>query len=238
MILMLQIRFLLSISSLLPLLSISFRLMKIDGTRHWKNWIDGTRQRLDLNPRPPDLIHDELDHRTMVPWSCVLNLFIQDFFKSNPYIYLLFSNIELGFNFPAIEMSIYTANEKLTKVFMLLLASYDAFSIRLVAETAVRKIEFSLELVTFQVQIWCSLEMVLYFNLFKRYFEILFLDCLFSWLICHWMFLDKYYSWHNKYPKYFYIFQEEGVVSISSHLEVRGDLSKPCLGLNYLGTKM
>ena len=57
----------LSISSLLPLLSISFLLMKIDGTRHWKNWIDGTRRRQDLNPRPPNRIHDKLDHRTTVP---------------------------------------------------------------------------------------------------------------------------------------------------------------------------
>ena len=64
---MLQIRFPLSISSFLPLLSISFWLVKIDGTWCWKNWIDGTRQRRDLNHQPPDLINDKLDHRTMVP---------------------------------------------------------------------------------------------------------------------------------------------------------------------------
>ena len=72
--LMLQIRFPLSISFLLLLLSISCRQMKIDGTRHWKNWIDGTRRRQDLNPQPPDLILDELDHRRMV--RCLLSFYL------------------------------------------------------------------------------------------------------------------------------------------------------------------
>ena len=64
--------------SLLPLLSISFGLFKIDGTWRWKNWIVGTRQRRDLNSRPPDLIHDELDHRTMVPYLLVYVFFVND----------------------------------------------------------------------------------------------------------------------------------------------------------------
>ena len=55
---MLQIRFPLFISSLLPLLSISYWLMKINGTQRWTNWIDGTWWWRDLNPWPPDLILD------------------------------------------------------------------------------------------------------------------------------------------------------------------------------------
>ena len=51
---MLQIRLPLSISSFLPLLSISLR--KIDGrARLWKNWFYGTRQRWDLNCRPAEI---------------------------------------------------------------------------------------------------------------------------------------------------------------------------------------
>ena len=73
--LMLQIRSPLSISSLLPLLSISFWLKKIDGARRWKNWIDGTRRWWDLNPRPPHLIHDELDHRIFLKHAAQTNYY-------------------------------------------------------------------------------------------------------------------------------------------------------------------
>ena len=75
--LMHQIRFPLSISSLLPLLSISFRPMKIDGTQHWKNWIDGTWQRQDLNPRPPDQINlgSNTGHYHMTTVPCKVDIF-------------------------------------------------------------------------------------------------------------------------------------------------------------------
>ena len=79
---MLWIRLPLSISSFLCFPSPRKKLMgpgieKIDGTRRWR----------DSNPQPPNLIHDQLDHRTTCPTKFEVKTFFNSIITSTSLVW-------------------------------------------------------------------------------------------------------------------------------------------------------